>query len=70
MVSFAVQKLLSLFMFHLFISAFISIILGDELKKILLQFVSKSSAYVFLEEICSIWSYIWVFNPFLAYFCI
>ena len=35
-VSFAVQKLLSLIRFHLFISVFISIIWGDGLKKILL----------------------------------
>ena len=32
-VSFAVQKLLSLSRYHLFIFVFISIILGDELKK-------------------------------------
>ena len=38
MVSFAVQKLLSLIRSHLFIFVFISIILGDGLKKILLGF--------------------------------
>ena len=47
-VSFAVQKLLSLSRGHLFIFVFISIILGDELKKILVQFMSECSAYVFL----------------------
>ena len=41
-VSFAVQKLLSLSRSHLFIFAFISIILGDGLKKILLCFMSES----------------------------
>ena len=41
MVSFAVQKLLSLIRSHLFIFAFISIILGDRVKKIL-QFMSKN----------------------------
>ena len=40
MVSFAVQKLLSLIRYHLFI--FISIILGDGSKNILLRFMSKS----------------------------
>ena len=41
MVSFAVQKLLSLIRSHLFIFAFISIILGDRVKNIL-QFMSKN----------------------------
>ena len=39
MVSFVVQKLLSLIKSHLFIFAFISITLGDGSKKILLQFI-------------------------------
>ena len=42
MVSFTVQKLLSLIRSHLFTFAFISITLGDRSKKILLQFMSKS----------------------------
>ena len=42
MVSFAVQKLLSLIRSHLFIFAFISFTLGDRSKKILLQFMFKS----------------------------
>ena len=41
-VSFAVQKLLSLSRSHLFIFVFISIILGDRLKKILRQLRSES----------------------------
>ena len=48
MVSFAVQKLLSLIRYHLFIFVFIFITLGGGLKKILLQFMSECSAYVFL----------------------
>ena len=42
MVSFAVQKLLSLIKSHLFIFVFISITLGGGSKKILLCFMSKS----------------------------
>ena len=42
MVSFVVQKLLSLIKSQLFIFVFIFITLGDRLKKILLQFVPKS----------------------------
>ena len=48
MVSFAMQKLLSLIRSHLFCFVFSFITLGDRLKKILLQFMSKCSAYVFL----------------------
>ena len=46
MVSFAVQKLLSLVRSHLFIFVFIT--LGGGLKKILLWFMSESISYVFL----------------------
>ena len=42
MVSFAVQKLLSLIAFHLFIFVLISITVGDGSKKRLLQFMSRS----------------------------
>ena len=42
MVSFAVQKLLSLILPHLFIFVFISITLGNRSKKILVRFMSKS----------------------------
>ena len=40
MVSFAVQKILSLIRSHLFIFAFVSFALGDRSKQILLQIVS------------------------------
>ena len=42
---FTVQKLLGLIRSHLYIFAFISFALGDKSKKILLQFMSKCSAY-------------------------
>ena len=41
-ISFSFLKLLSLSRFHLFIFVFISLILGDGLNKILLQFMSES----------------------------
>ena len=47
MVSFAVQKLLSLIRSSLFIFVFISIILRDGFKKFLLQFMSKSVLLMF-----------------------
>ena len=47
MVSFAVQKLLSLTSSHLFTSAFISFALGDWSKKILLRFMSKNLSPMF-----------------------
>jgi len=46
MVSFEVQKLLSLIRSHLFIFAFISIALGDWPEKILVRFMSDCFAYV------------------------
>ena len=48
MVSFAMQKLLSLIRSHLLIFVFIFVVLGGGSKKILLQFMSECSAYVFL----------------------
>ena len=42
MVFFAVQRPLSLIRSHLFIFVFISIILGDGSKKVLLRFMSKN----------------------------
>ena len=42
MVSFTVQKLLSLIRSHMFIFAFVSFALGDRSKTMLLQFMSKS----------------------------
>ena len=50
MVSFAVQKLLSLIRSHLFIFVFISITLGGKSKKILLQFMSKSVLPMFSSK--------------------
>ena len=49
-VSFAVQKLLSFIRSHLFIFVFISITLGGESKKILLQFMSKSILSMFSSK--------------------
>ena len=48
MVSFAVQKLLSLIRSHLFIFVFISFALGDESKKVRLRFMSKKVLPLFL----------------------
>ena len=53
MVSFAVQKLLSLIAFPLFIFVLISITVRDESKKILLQFMSKSVLPAFSSR--SLW---------------
>ena len=58
MVSFAVQKLLSLNRFHLFIFVFISITPGERFKKILLQFMSESVLPMFSSRSFSVWSYI------------
>ena len=59
MVSFFVQKLSSLIWSHLFIFAIISFTLGDGSKKnIAMIYVKECFACVFLQEYCSIWSYI------------
>ena len=50
MVSFAMQKLLSLTRSHLFIFAFISFTLEDGSKKTLLQFMSKSVLPMFFSR--------------------
>ena len=50
MFSFAMQKFLSLIMFHLFIFVFISINLGNESKKILLWFMSASALSMFFSK--------------------
>ena len=50
MVSFAVQKFLSLVRFHLFIFVFVFISLGSWLKKILLWFMSKSVLPIFSSK--------------------
>ena len=58
-VSFAVQKLLSLIKSHLLTFIFISITLGGGSKRILLGCMSKSVlAYIFLQELFSFWPYI------------
>ena len=49
-VSFAVQKLLSLIRSHVFIFVFIFLTLGGESKKILLQFTSKSVLSMFSSK--------------------
>ena len=56
MVSFVVQKLV--IRSHLFIFGFTFIILGDESKKMSLQFVKENSAYVFLWQFYSVCLYI------------
>ena len=48
MVSFAVQKLLSLIRSHLFV--FLSVYLGDRSRKIMLQFMSKSVLPMFSSK--------------------
>ena len=65
MVSFAVQKLSSLIRSHLFIFALVSFALGDRFKKILLQFMSKSTLPMFSSRnFYDFTPYIQVFNPF------
>ena len=64
MVSFAVQKLLSLIRFHLFIFAFISIALGDRSKKTLVRFMSEHVLLIFSSRgFYSVMSHISVFKP-------
>ena len=64
MVSFAVQKLLSLIRFHLFIFAFISIALGDRSKKTLVRFMSEHVLLIFSSRgFYSVMSRISVFKP-------
>ena len=50
MIFFAVQNVLSLIRFHLFIFVFISITIEDGSKKILLQFMSKSVLPMFSSK--------------------
>ena len=50
MVSFAIQKLVSLISSHLFIFAFISIALGDRPKKLLVQFMSENVLPMFFSR--------------------
>ena len=71
MISFVVQKLLSLIRYHLFIFAFVSSALGDRFKKnIAMIYVNECSAYVLFWEVYGFRSQIQFFNPFEVYFCI
>ena len=58
MVSFAVQKLLSLIRFHLFIFAFVSFASGDKQKNVAIIYVKEYSANVFIWECYGFRSYI------------
>ena len=58
MVSFAVQKRLSLIRSHLFTFVFIFVTLGDGSKEILLLFMSRSVFPMFSSKFYSIWSYV------------
>ena len=69
-VSFAVQKLLSLIRSHLFIFVFISITLGCGSKRILLWFMSKKFLPMFSPKTFSVQPYIYLLKPFLVYFCV
>jgi len=70
MVSSVVQKLLSLIRSHLFIF-FNFHYSGKWAKKDLaVIYVKECSAYVFLEELCSVWPYTEIFKPFKIYFCV
>ena len=70
MVSFTVEKLLSLIRSHLFIFVFISITLGCGSKRILLGFMSKRFLPMFSPKNFSIQPYIYLLKPFLVYFCV
>ena len=70
MVSFSMQKPLSLIRVQLFIFAFVSFAWGDRSKKISLWFMSDYFAYIFFLEFCVFRSYISVSNPLWLYFCI
>ena len=67
-VSFAVQKLLSLIRPHLCV--FIFIIRQWIEKDLAVIYVRECSAYIFICEFYSICPYIWVFNPFWIYCCV
>ena len=69
-VSFAVQKLLSLISSHLFIFVFISISLGVVSKRNLLWFTSKSVLPMFSSKSFIVSALHLSFNTFLVYFCV
>ena len=67
LVSLAMQKILGLIKFHLFIFAFILIAVGEVLKKIL-WFMSECSVYILLKYCYSIQPYIQDFISFCVNF--
>ena len=69
-VSFAVQKLLSLIRSHLLVCFYFHYSRRWVIADLALIYVIECSAYVFLYEFCSFWSYIEVFNPFWVYLCV
>ena len=69
MVSFAVQKLLSLIRPHLFIFVFISVTVGGGSKKILLWFISKSVFPIFSSKSFIMSDITFRSFPLGVYFC-
>ena len=69
MVSFPMQKTLNLIRLPLFLFSFF-ITIGGGSKRILLQFVAKSSLPMIFSKSCIVWPYLQVFNPFWVYFCV
>ena len=61
---------LSLTGFHLFIFAFISIALGDQPKKRVVQFMSEEVSPVFSSKTFMVPCPTFVFKPFGVYFCV
>ena len=70
MVYFAVQKLISLIRSHLFIFAFISIVLGNWPKKTLLWFMSENVLPMFSSRSFMASCLIFKSKPFWVYFCV
>ena len=70
MVSFAVQKLVSLIRSHLFIFVFISIALGDWPKKTLVWFMSENVLPMISSRRFMVSCLMFVFKPFWVYFCV
>ena len=71
MISFAVQKLVSLIKSHLFIFCFISIALGDWPKKTLLQFLPENILPMMSSRIFMVSYFMFKsLKPFWVYFCV
>ena len=65
------EKLRSLIRSHLFIFAFISIVLRDWPKKTLIQFTSENVLPVFSSRSFMVsWPIFYFFKPFWVYFCV